>query len=205
MKPKSRNVIETQGRTRNLNTLDSEPRCPWKPYFCPAAVSSLRRGRACMLESSCLESWLPPLPCLSLLPLPSFRFPGKGLIGPARVRCLFLDQSAILRVGSCYRNMAAPSGTIWMEWGKGQGMNPRKGVRVRSPSAPRALSRHWRCGSEHYSVPALRARRSPGQALSRDHQAAEESPDSSPGIMPRCTLRALYTPPPWAPRLCPHT
>lgn len=24
--------------------------------------------------------------------------------------------------------MATPSGTIWMEWGKGQGMNPRKGV-----------------------------------------------------------------------------
>lgn len=166
MKPKSRNVAETQARTRKPNTLDSEPPSPWEPHFCPAARSSLRRGRACGLESSFLESWLPSLSCLSLLPLPSFRFPGKGLIGPARVRCLFLDQSAVLRVGSCYRNMAAPSGTIWMEWGKAQGMNPRKGVRAMRPSAPRALSRHWRCRGEHHNVPALGAHKSPGQPLS---------------------------------------
>lgn len=70
---------------------------------------------------------------------------------------MFLDQSATLGVGSCYRNMATPSGTIWMEWGKGQGMNPRKGVRVMSPSAPWALSGCWRCSSEHHNVPALRA------------------------------------------------
>lgn len=70
---------------------------------------------------------------------------------------MFLDQSAASGVGSCYRNMAAPSGTIWMEWGKGPGMDPRKGVRVTSPSAPQALSGRWRCSSEHRNVPALGA------------------------------------------------